>query len=456
MYTTDDHKARTATVGFTVVELLIVIVVIAILAAIVIVAYSGFRDKATEATLKNDLQGAIQQLENDKTTTGSYPSDGSSSNQGSGLKSSGTNQISYSRQDNENYCLSVSSPGSSSRYYYASAFGSVMSGKCPKLNDGIVSTFAGSGVSGTQDGTGIAAQLRIPWGITIDGANNLYVADGGNNRVRKISPSGVVTTLAGGTYGYKDGPGATAQFWAPTGIVYYGGSKTVYVSDANNYRVRSISDTAVVGTVAGSGAAGYLDATGTAAQFNGLHGLAVGSDGSIYVADGNNYRIRKIAPGGVVTTIAGSGVAGYADGIGTAAQFRFSPGIAIDAVGNLYVSDNGSNRIRKISSSGVVTTLAGGIYGYLDGTGASAQFRNPWGIAVDAAGTVYVADRGNNRIRKISPGGVVSTLAGSGVAGFADGTGVAAQFDGYFGLVVDSNGAVYVSDGNNNRVRKIE
>ena len=215
----------------------------------------------------------------------------------------------------------------------------------------------------------------------------------------------------------------------------------------------------MVTTLAGS-SQGYLDGTGSSAKFKGPAGVAVDSAGTVYVVDLVDQRIRKITPAGVVTTLAGSGTVGFADGTGSAAQFYYPRGVAVDSSGTVYVGDTSSNRIRKITPAGVVTTLAGsgtGEYGSVDGTGGAAKFHNPWGVAVDSSGTVYVADANiNQRIRKITSAGVVTTLAGSGTYGFADGMGSAAQFDGPFGVAINSSGTVYVADTDNHRIRKIQ
>ncbi|MCF6212989.1 MAG: SMP-30/gluconolactonase/LRE family protein, partial [Flavobacteriaceae bacterium] len=318
-----------------------------------------------------------------------------------------------------------------------------------------VNTLAGSGTAGFADGTGTAAQFNSPFGVAVEGSGIIYVADQTNNRIRKITPAGVVTTLAGsGTAGFADATGTAAQFNHPVGIAV-DGAGIIYVADQNNNRIRKITPAGVVTTLAGSGIAGFADGTGTAAQFNHPAGIAVDASGIVYVADQTNNRIRKITPAGVVTTLAGSGTAGFADATGTAAQFNQPIGIAVDASGLVYVADLSNNRIRKITLAGVVSTLAGsGTAGFSDGTGTAAQFNIPAGIAVDGAGTIYVADFLNNRIRKITPAGVVTTLAGS-TAGFADGTSTAAQFNGPAGIVVDGSDAIYVSDQLNSRIRKI-
>lgn len=313
-----------------------------------------------------------------------------------------------------------------------------------------VTTLAGTTV-GFTDGAGTVAQFRFPKGVAIDGSGNVYVADIINHRIRKVSPTGEVTTFAGSTSGFADGTGTSAQFSQPTGVAV-DASGNVYITDSDNNRIRKITPAGVVTTLAGS-TVGFADGTGNEAQFNNPSGVAVDASANLYVVDYLNHKIRKVSPTGVVTTLAGS-TQGFADGTGTNAQFQFPTGIAIDASGNIYVADRLNHKIRKISATGVVTSLAGSTAGFADGTGASAQFNLPVSITVDAAGDMYVADEGNNKIRKVTATGVVTTLAGS-VQGFADGIGAEAQFYYPSGVALDALGNMYVADYSNHKIRKI-
>lgn len=318
-----------------------------------------------------------------------------------------------------------------------------------------VTTFAGNGSPGFIDGTGTSAQFEAAFGVATDASGNVYVGDGGT--VRKITPAGVVTTIAGdanASSGFVDGTGSAARFNGVYGVAV-DAAGNIYAADQDNSAIRKITPAGVVTTLAGSGTAGFADGTGAAAQFNYPTGVAVDGSGNVYVADAINNRIRKITPTGVVTTLAGSGTVGYADGTGTAAKFALPAGIAVDGNGNLYVSDWAGLRIRKITSAGVVTTVAGsGTAGSSDGTGSAAQFNGPMGVAVDASGNIYVADEANYSIRKINPNGVVTTLAGSS-QGYQDGPGNTAKFDNPLGVAVDGSGNIYVADNTNFRIRKI-
>jgi sugar lactone lactonase YvrE len=320
---------------------------------------------------------------------------------------------------------------------------------------GTVTTFAGSGTSGSTDATGTAASFSFPSGVAIDAGGNVYVADVVNQKIRKITPAGVVTTFAGsGASGSTDATGTAASFGDPYGIAV-DASGNVYVADQSNHKIRKITSAGVVTTFAGSGSQGSTDGTGTAASFNYPLGVAVDAVGNVYVADRGNNKIRKITPAGTVTTLAGNGVQGSTDATGTAASFYYPYGVAVDAGGNVYVADQSNHKIRKITPAGVVTTLAGsGSQGSTDAMGTAASFIYPLGVAVDAGGNVYVADGGNHKIRKITPTGTVTTFAGSGSIGSTDGTGTAASFYYPTGVAIGTGGNMYVADRYNHKIRK--
>ncbi len=524
---------------------------------------------------------------------------------------------------NEPYDVAVDSAGN---VYVADYVNSEIRKITPS---GVVTTLAGSaGLMGSNDGTGSAARFKDPSGVAVDNAGNVYVADNNNDEIREITPSGVVTTLAGsaGKSGSSDGAASAARFYLPNGVAV-DSAGNVYVADYENDEIRKISTAGLVGgdtaaftesyaaknvgtgltltptgsvndgngghnyavtfvsvttgvinkagltitaaantktydgttsaaatptvvglqggsdtvtglsetydnknagtgktlsvaagytlsdgnsgnnylvslvtnttgqvtplaitvtaasstktydgttsstatptvpvagavtTLAGSaGKTGSSDGTGGAARFYFPDGAAVDSAGNVYVADEYNDEIRKITPSGVVTTLAGSaGQAGSSNGTGSAARFHWPMGVAVDSAGNVYVADYGNCEIRKITPSGVVTTLAGsGSVGSSDGSGTAARFDAPAGVAVDSAGNVYVADTFNSDIRKITSSGVVTTLAGSaGQTGSGDGTGTAARFNSDYGVAVDSAGNVYVGDTANNEIREI-
>jgi hypothetical protein len=331
----------------------------------------------------------------------------------------------------------------------------------------VVSTIAGlAGTSGSADGTNSAARFNEPTFVGLDNAGNVYVADRGNNTIRKITPVGadwVVSTIAGlaGTSGSADGTNSAALFNEPLGVAV-DSATNVYVTDYGNYVVRRITPVGanwVVSTIAGTaGKYFYLDGTGTNALFTAPVGIAVDSATNLYVANYDPSTIRLINSAGVVSTIAGSGAdsQGYANGTGSDARFYTPYGVAVDSAGNVYVADGINCAIRKISTLAVVSTIAGGRYGTNDGVGSDAQFSDPEGVAVDSAGNVYVADTYNDTIRKITPTWEVSTIAGqAGDSGTNDGTGANALFYWPCALAVDSAGNVYVADTYNNTIRKI-
>ena len=343
--------------------------------------------------------------------------------------------------------------------YVADAYGNTIRKVTPA---GVVSTFAGmAGSPGSSDGTGTTARFAGPRGVAVDGTGNVYVADSGNNTIRKVTPAAVVSTLAGiaGSVGSADGTGAAARFYSALGVAV-DGTGNVYVADTYNHTVRKVTPAAVVSTLAGmAGLTGSADGTGAAARFNSPQGVAVDRTGNVYVADKGNHTLRKVTPAGVVSTLAGMpGFAGSADGTGAAARFNAPEGVAVDGTGNVYVADTANDTLRKVTPAGVVSTLAGmpGFAGSADGTGAAARFNLPHGLAVDGTGNVYVADTANDTLRKVTPAGVVSTLAGTaGTPGAADGTGAAARFYLPFGVAVDGAGNVYVADTYTNIIRKV-
>ena len=460
--------------------------------------------------------------------------------------------------------------------------------------DGQVTTLAGrpwSDNAGAVDGPKFAASFNIPVDVGVDAAGNTYVADNANHRIRKVSPEGVVTTLAGSSFGYQDGKGTAAKFNSPNGLAV-DALGTVYVADGYNNRIRKVAPDGQVTTVAGgagNGGGGHIDGIGASAQFNNPYGIDFAPDGRLvvadwvnhsirivdpttgsvttlaggkgegwkdgkgplgakfsapaaikvdakgfaYVSDYANQRIRRVAPDGTVTTIAGTGVKGNGNGAGTKASFVNPVGLALDAQGRLYVAD-GNHRIRRLVAVGatcndgnpctldvcdtklgcshpvapaavacpdggacstpacdaatgkctyapvldgtvcdapgkcqqqcragscqpaaVVWTRAGtGDYGSVDGPGPTARFHGPGAVAVDAQGNVFVADTQNNRIRKVAVDGTVTTLAGSS-QGYAEGVGTAAKFDRPSGIAIDKGGVIYVADSFNHRIRRV-
>jgi DNA-binding beta-propeller fold protein YncE len=298
--------------------------------------------------------------------------------------------------------------------------------------------------------------LNKPMGVAVDGDGNAIVADRGNHRICKITPQGQVSTLAGtGKEGHRDGEGNVSKFSHPNGVAVDGDGNLI-VADEYNHCIRKVTPQGQVSTLAGTaGEKGYRNGEGAVAQFHYPCGVAVDGDGNIIVADEYNDRIRKITPQGHVSTLAGTGGVSHRDGEGTVAQFNKPNGVAVDGNGNIIVADSFNNCIRKITQQGHVSTLAGTSFrGHRDGEGTGAHFNWPTGVAVDRDGTVIVTDRDNHCIRKITPQGQVSTLAGTGEKGHEDGDRVSlAQFNQPVGVAVDENGNVIVADMSNNCIR---
>ena len=321
-----------------------------------------------------------------------------------------------------------------------------------------VSTFAGTGIPGVVDGPAATAQFHAPKGMAFDAQGNMLVAEAFKCLIRKVSTTGLVSTVAGtGVCGYLDGPVATAQFQNPQNLEI---DPQGFIFLTDNRSIRKISPDGIVSTLAGTGVLGFADGPGATAQFENVGGLTLDSSGNLFVTE--RTRIRKVTPEGFVSTLAGTGSAGYQDGSGLVAQFQSLGDIDLDRAGNLYVADTVNNRIRKVSQTGMVSTVGGnGNPGFADGPSDSAQFVYPSDVVVDGAGNLFITDSFNYRVRKIAVTGIVSTLAGSGTAGFLDGDALTAQFWLPLGLEMDSLGNLYVTEAGTTladpyrRIRKI-
>jgi len=331
-----------------------------------------------------------------------------------------------------------------------------------------ISTIAGTGTSGYSGDGGAAtsAQLSLPYGVAADSSGNVYIADNSSSVIRKVDTSGKISTIAGtGAAGYSgDGGAATSAQLAYPYKVAVDGSGNIYISDTNNCRVRKIDTSGKISTIAGTGVRGYSGDGGaaTSAQISYPRGLAVDSSGNIYIVDGGNNVIRKVDASGKIGTIAGTGTKGYSGdgGAATSAQLNNICELAVDSSGNVYIADTYNHRIRKIDTSGKINTIAGtGVIGYSGDGGAatSAKINYPYGVAVDSSGSVYIADGGNFRVRKIDTSGKIITIAGTGASGYSGDGGAAtsAVMNCPYGLAADSSGNIYVTDYHNCAIRKL-
>jgi PKD repeat protein len=316
------------------------------------------------------------------------------------------------------------------------------------------SLFSGNSI-GFADGSALSAQFNLPTGIAPDTFGNIYIADYSNHSIRKINALGVVTTIAGnGTSGFADGQDTAARFNGPTGITC-DLAGNIYVADQMNNRIRKITPTGLVSTYAGDGFIGALDGPASSARFNFPIGIACDTAGNLFVADQYNHKIRKINAAGIVSTLCGDGVSGFVNGTGLVSRFSMPTGIAVDLAGNVFVADYGNHSIRKVTSTGQSSTYAGtGASGYKDTLSIFSQFSTPSGLFCDMNGDVIVADRSNQKIRRISPNGIVSTIAGS-FWGSANGIGSAAQFANPYSLSKNINGDFIIADGGNNQIRRL-
>ncbi len=313
---------------------------------------------------------------------------------------------------------------------------------------GTLTRIAGTGVAGfSGDGdSATGAELAGPHGVAVDPSGNLYIADTGNSRIRRISASGIITTVAGNSLLYR-----------PWGVAI-DSAGNLYIADTSNHRVRKMSPAGTITTLAGT-TCGFSGDGGpaSAAKLCGPSGVAVDGSGNVYVADSDNHRIRKISPNGTISTVAGTGVAGFSGDGGPAANaaLMYPNGIAVDAAGCLFIADTSYGRIRKVSGAGIITTVAGGGSSSADGVAAtSARLASPWGVAPDSSGVLYIADTSNNRLRKVSITGTIISAVGGGSVG--DGSPAAfAQFGQPKAIARDTMGNLFIADTANHRVRKV-
>jgi sugar lactone lactonase YvrE len=351
----------------------------------------------------------------------------------------------------------------------SATFALIGTSSAPPSGSGIISTYAGDGTKGFSGdgGPAIGAELAYPVGTAIDAAGNLYIADYTNNRIRKVTPEGVISTYAGnGTAGFSgDGGAATsAEINGPLGIGF-DGAGNLYIGDSYNQRVREVTPEGVISTFAGNGAQGY-NGDGIAATSSKLYypaGIASDKNGDIFIADYFNNRVREVNTQGIISTVAGNGTSGYSGdgGLATDAELYFPTGVALDATGNLYIADYYNNRVREVTTGGIISTFAGNGAGGYSGDGAaatSAELHAPNAVATDSAGNVYIGDYANNRVRKVNTSGIISTAAGDGTAGYSGDGGLAtsAELTNPQGVSVDADDSLYVADSNNNRIRKVQ
>ncbi len=316
-----------------------------------------------------------------------------------------------------------------------------------------------------DNGPATSALLWSPRGVSVDAAGNLYIADTGDARIRKVTPGGIITTIAGTVPGYSgdNGPATQAELSAPSRAIT-APNGDIYIADTLNQRIRRITPNGTITTIAGTGQYGFAgdnqDARG--AQFSNPRDIAFDRNGTILVMDTNNQRLRRFTPGGAISTIAGSGVFGsYGETLpAIQAQFASPWGVAADASGNIYIADTSNSRIRKIATDGTITTVAGtnesGFSGD-GGPGVFARLDHPTAVAVDSAGNLYIADTMNHRIRKMDTRGVITTIAGGTASGFSgdNGPATAARLNMPESIAIDNAENLYIADTGNNRIRKI-
>jgi sugar lactone lactonase YvrE len=342
--------------------------------------------------------------------------------------------------------------------------------------NGIITTVAGNGIQGYSGDNGAAtnAELSNPSGVATDNNGNLFIADQGNSRIRKVATNGILTTVAGnGTRGFSGDNGATtsAELSYPTGVAI-DNNGNLFIADEGNNRIRMVATNGIITTVAGNGVYGYSsdNAAATSAELRYPTGVAIDNNGNLFIADYMNQRIRKVATNGIITTVAGNGTNGYSgdNGAATSAELNHPTGVAIDNNGNLFIADYFNQRIRKVATNGIITTVAGnGTNGYYGdkGVATSEELNEPAGVAIGNNGELFIADNGNNRIRKVATNGILTTVAGNGTGGYSGDNGAATNASlslvslvhpfGASGVATDSNGNLFIADWLNHRIRKV-
>ena len=337
---------------------------------------------------------------------------------------------------------------------------------------GIISTYAGNGTVGYSGDGGLAINAALNMSgngyLAVDLAGNLYIADQGNNVIRKVTPAGIISTYAGNGSKGLSGNGGQATNAALNlngyGAVAVDASGDLFIADEGNNQIRKVTAGGVISTVAGTGVAGFSGDGGlaTSATMYAPDAIAVDSTGNLFFADSFNDRVREVTTGGVIVTVAGTGKEGYTGdgGLATKATISLVTGVAVDSSGNLYFADSANKRIRKVNAAGIISTFVGdGLFRYQGdgGTAASAAVSFPDGAAVDASGNLFFADSFNHRIRKVTPAGIISTVAGNGTGGFSGDGGLATEASLLFpfGVAVDASGDLFIADSDNSRVRKV-
>ncbi len=337
----------------------------------------------------------------------------------------------------------------------------------------VITTFAGNGIHGySGDGAqATAAEIYNAYAVAFDATGNMYISDQHNQVIRKVDNAGIITTVVGNglqSFSGDGGQASAAAIFNPLGIVF-DITGNLYIADSFNHRIRKVNTLGIITTVAGGGSSGLGDGgQATAAQFNYPAGLATDALGNLYITDYGNNRIRMVNTLGIINTVAGngSGAGTYTccysgdGGQATAAGLSNPDGVAVDSYGNIYIADQSNHRIRMVNTAGIISTFAGTGTGAFSGDGgqaSTAELNFPYGVNFDAAGNLYIADAGNERIRMVSTSGIITTIAGNGTYGYSGdgGQAIAAELYGPEGVTFDASGNLYIADKVNYRIRKV-